>query len=282
MPTTIDEQINKLLERNLIIDDIEFAKSFLYSVNYYNFSGYLFEFRNSDSKYDNLNFDVVYNVYMCDKRLKSILLYAIEILEHNIKTKFAYVLAHNIGPLGYKDSSNFTNNDKHVKMLEHFQYSVEKNRNLPFVKHHLSNYEDFPIWVAVELFTLGNISACYKNLNKELKKKIAAEFNINFITLLNWLDCIVYLRNMTAHYMRLYNLTMPLTIKTYKNLFKNFVHTHKIFDVIYAMKYLMPDTKEWNNYIIPNISQIFEEYKNYVDISAYGFLSNWEQILFKK
>ena len=279
-PATLDEQINTLIDRNLIINDIEFAKNFLYSVNYYNFSGYLYEFKDKQTdSYNNLNFDTVYNVYMCDKRLKSIVLYAIEIFEHNIKTKFAYVLAHCTGSLGYKDSANFTNIEKHTQFLEHLHHNIEKNKNLPFVKHHITTYGDFPIWVAIELFTIGNIASCYKNLKKELKKKIAAEFKVNFLTLSNWLDCIVYIRNMSAHYMRLYNLAMPLTIKSYKNLFNEFSPTHKLFDVIYAMKYLMPNNNEWNNHIIPNIVQIFCEYDEYVNISAYGFPENWEQHL---
>ena len=105
---------------------------------------------------------------------------------------------------------------------------------------------------------------------------------MNFLTLQNWLECIVYIRNMSAHYMRLYNLTMPLTVKNYKNCFENFTPSHKLFDVIYAMKYLMPDIKEWNNYIISNVSQIFDEYEQYVDISAYGFPNEWKDYLLKQ
>lgn len=278
-PTTVTEQVDRLIARGLIIEDREFAESFFKCVSYYNFSGYLFEFKNNDDSFDNIRFDDVYNIYLCDKRLKSIILYAIEIVEHNIKTKIAYTIAHRLGALGYKDKSNFSNPEQHDKMMELFDRSIDKNADLAFVKHHKKYYSDFPIWVAIELFTLGNVSACYKNINKSIKKEIASEFSTSFLCLENWIDCVVYLRNMSAHYMRLYNLNIPKTPRTDKKHFSKFSPSNKIFDILYVLKLLMPNKEEWNNYILPTISDIFEQYSSSIDMMKYGFDKNWETLL---
>lgn len=45
------------------------------------------------------------------------------------------------------------------------------------------------------------------------------------------------------------------------------------------MRFLMPSKDEWNNYIISNIAQIFEEYKDVVSPEDYGFPKDWEKTL---
>jgi len=44
-PITYEEQVNKLREHNLEINDSKKVISFLESVNYYRFTGYLVQFR---------------------------------------------------------------------------------------------------------------------------------------------------------------------------------------------------------------------------------------------
>lgn len=279
IPTTYDEQINILKSRKLLIPDIEKAKQVLASVNYYSFSGYLFTHQDTDGNYSNISFDDIYDIYLCDKRIKSVLMYAIELVEHNLKTKLAYVLAHELGSMSYMDKNNFTNDSEHNILIKKFNSAVKNNQNLLFVKHHLKEYNtQFPIWVAVELFTLGMVWNCYKTLKTPIKKKIAHEFNIGTVYLESWIECVAYLRNMSAHYMRLYRTNIQKTPKKSKD-HNNCDASNRIFDIIYIMKFLSPQTTEWNNYIIPSFAQIFSEYATVINLSDYGFPNDWEQIL---
>ena len=95
----------------------------------------------------------------------------------------------------------------------------------------------------------------------------------------SWLECINYLRNMSAHYMRLYKINMQKTPTSCKKLCPDFKPTNKVYDIIYIMKFMMPDADEWNNYVIPNINAMWEEYKDYVSFSDYGFSADWERNL---
>ncbi len=277
---TIDEQLQILKAKGLLVSDEQRAKDILFSINYYVFSGYLFDFKNSEGKCINVDFDKVYNIYQCDKRIKSILLYAIEIIEHNLKTKLAYTLAHTAGSLSYLDKQYFVNVYEHNKMLDKFEKSVNNNNGVPFVKHHIVKYDGlFPVWVAVELFTLGMVWNCFKNLKTPYRKNIAKHFNTGITQLESWIECTSYIRNLAAHNMRLYNYNIQKTPKHAKKKFDNFTQSNKIYDIVYIMKFLMPDNKEWNNFILPTIASIFEEYKEYINLSCYGFPQNWDSAL---
>lgn len=274
--TTIDEQIEILKNRNLFIENEELAKKVLSSINYYNFTGYFYTYKDKEGKYNNITFNDAYKIYLCDKRIRAIILYAIEIVEHNLKTKISYTMAHSLGELSYLDKENFINEEEHKRLIEHFNQAVQRNHKIPFVKHHLNKYEGrFPIWVAVELFTLGMVWNCFRYLQTPIKKKIAAEFNVGAIYLESWIECISYLRNMCAHYMRLYRFNIQKTPKRSKN---HNVHiaTNRIYDIVNIIRFLMPETGEWDNYIAPTFKQIFDEYSDVINPKDYGFPVDWE------
>ena len=56
-PTTIEEQIELLKNREVIIEDENFAKKFLRIHNYYSVTGYLHPYKTIDDKYKNISFN---------------------------------------------------------------------------------------------------------------------------------------------------------------------------------------------------------------------------------
>lgn len=280
-PTTLDEQISILQARGLIIVNEQKAKDILSRLNYYTLTGYLHEFKKSDGKYiDGLSFEKISNIYECDRRLNNILLYAIDLIEHTLKTKIAYIMSHRCGELSYKDCSNFKNENEHNIFVSKFTQNIENNKNLPFVAHHLKKYDgNFPIWVAVELFTLGMVDHFYKNLNTQIQKEIADDYNIGVRQLQSWINNVAYLRNMVAHYMRLYNFKISKTPTINKKDTSFPSPSYKIYDIVYIMKFLILNKSEWNNYILPAITNIFDKYDDYIDVSAFGFPENWQHAL---
>ena len=65
-PKTIDQQVQILIDRGLIVSDIEIAKEFLNQVNYYRFSGYLKLFSANDKLNENTTFENIVEVYNFD------------------------------------------------------------------------------------------------------------------------------------------------------------------------------------------------------------------------
>lgn len=281
--TTYDQQIELLEKRGLIISNKEKTLDTLSSLNYYTITGYLHNFKcDNDDYIKGITFDKIYNIINFDRRFRNILIYNLEIIESTIKTKISYNLAHDFGPMGYLKANNFKNKYSHDFFIDLLEKNKEKNKNLSFIKHHNKKYGGMlPIWVASEIFTLGMVYNLYKNIPTKNQKQIASEFNTGPNQLSSWLENIVYIRNMIAHYMRIYNFNLQKTPAQCK---KNHVFTdttHKIFDVIYIMKFLTLNEEEWNTYIINNIELLFQQYKNHIDIKCLGFPNNWKEILVK-
>ena len=280
-PTTFDEQIEKLKKRNLIIENENFAREILKRINYYYITGYLHDFKikKTDCYIEGLTFNHIYRIIKFDMRLRSILLYAMEIIERNLKTTIAYYFSHDYpeGNISYLYDRDFNDKDKHSKFIDYVKKNIENNEELPFIQHHKLNYQGYyPIWVAIEVFTLGNLENFYSLLNTKVQKKIAKDFNCTKIQMESWLEAMRRFRNMLAHDTRLYNskvIFTPAKKKEYN------ITTYKIFDYVLVMKFLMLDKEEWNNRVILDIKNVFEEFKTDININCIGFPNNWEEIL---
>lgn len=54
-----------------------------------------------------------------------------------------------------------------------------------------------------------------------------------------------------------------------------------IFDQVCVMANMYSDDQEWNDYIIPEIEDLFQEYAEDVSLSSLGFPEQWKQFLRK-
>lgn len=55
----------------------------------------------------------------------------------------------------------------------------------------------------------------------------------------------------------------------------------KLWGAIQVVKGLFPDNKKWNNEVLQNLKNIFNEYKNDVDLSHIAFPNDWYELLRK-
>ena len=280
-PTTIEEQIKLLKSREVVIEDENFAKKFLRIYNYYFVTGYLHPYKTSDDKYKNISFNGIVTQIKFDMRLREICMYALDIIEKGLKTIIAYEFSHNYenGNIAYAYSLYFPNDeDKHTRLMEHYNVSLNNNKELPYVKHNMKTYGILPTWVAIELFTLGNIEKFFSMLDTNTKKKIEDIIGFPKNKIQNWIENLRIFRNMVAHNQRLYNfsiLSMPKKAKEYNK------QTGKIFDYVIVMKYLFLDNEDWNTYVLPRFEYIFDDFKDDVDLKCIGFPDDWKNILTK-
>lgn len=280
-PTTIEEQIELLKNREVVIEDENFAKNFLRIYNYYFVTGYFRPYKTTDNKYKNISFNEITIQIRFDMRLREICMYALDIIEKGLKTIIAYEFSHNYenGNIAYAYSLYFPNNeDKHIKLMEHYKNLLTNNKKLPYVKHNLDTYGILPTWVAIELFTLGNIEKFFSMLDAGTKKKIENIIGFPKNKIENWIENLRIFRNMVAHNQRLYNFSILSTPKKTKEYNKQ---TGKIFDYVIVMKYLFLDDEDWNTYVLPRFEHIFEVFKNDIDLKCIGFPDDWKNILTK-
>ncbi|GHU60723.1 CAAX amino protease [Clostridia bacterium] len=278
-PKTHKEQIKILRDRGCVIADEAKALDVLSAVNYYRLSGYFFPFRGIDDAYlPGTTFERIAAIYAFDGRLRAVLLHAIGNAEIAARTSIAYFVAHKYGALGYLDATNFKKKYKPSVFLEEFADAVRHNQSSMFVQHHMVKYDGkFPIWVAVELFTMGMTSKMFSNLRWSDQRKIAKTYNASPEELQSLLYCLTILRNACAHYDRLYAMKFKATPRFPIG----FAATadNSLFSLICVLKLLGRDEGEWRTSIVRDISALIDEYAQYIDLSAIGFPENWEEIL---
>lgn len=282
---SLDGQVQLLIDRGLIVNDREYAKGLLSNVNYYRFTGYLFGFRKFGSKdkyVDGITIEKIKKIYDFDRRLTRILLYALEDVEETLKTRLSYAVTedHPDNPLIYLDESIYRDHDQFEQFSSLFDQAKKHNAGVPFVKHHVNNYGgSMPMWVAVELFTMGNLQKVYANLRGRYQKKIARAYNTGSDQMKSWLDNLTYTRNHLAHFMRVYDYDFGRTPAKCDRHHVYKETSNRIFDQIYTMSFMFSDKTEWNNYIVPELSTLLEEYEDVILLKNIGFPENWDDIL---
>lgn len=288
-PLNFSDQIERLIEyHNLTIDDPEKAISILMKVNYYRLSGYGIGLKKKDDKEkyrDGLKLEDLYSLYIFDIKLRNVIFHAIEHIEIKLRCELSYLLAIKYGAAGYLDFNNFEcGKEKHDAFINKFYEEVNRQRNIPFVKHHIHNYDNrFPIWVAVELLSFGSLSKLYSYLKKEDKKIISKKYNTDPVYLNSWIQCLVEIRNICAHFNRLYNLPFKQMPSLYKEnqIYLNKKGVHKLFPVILVMRRILNSNDVWED-MFDKLKQIIDEHKNVVNLSFMDFPSDWETVLSSK
>jgi abortive infection bacteriophage resistance protein len=181
---------------------------------------------------------------------------------------------------------NFKTGDKnkeyHKKFLEELEREKRSNKRELFVEHHINNYNGvLPIWVATEIMTFGMLSRLYSNLTTEDKSKIANHFiGVNHRIVTSWLRSLSVLRNICAHYGRLYNRKFNLAPAIHEDLSNYKIENNKLFANIVAIKYLLPYEDELDR-LIDDLNKAIKKWARDIDLRLIGFPDNWVEILSK-
>jgi len=282
-PITFDAQLDKLKERGCIVTDEAFARMKLEQINYYRLTAYFLPFLQRDETYrPGTSFDTVYRVYEFDRKLRGLILSAVEEIELMLRTQIAYYHAHKYGALGYMEATNFKPYRSHARFLEHIEQAIARNSPKPFVQHHIQQYGGkFPLWAIVELFTVGELSRFYADMHRADKKALARSlFHTTDSNVSSWLLCMSNLRNDCAHYARLYYTrfgTVPATPGGFGYRLQD-----RVFDYILVLKFLYPDSVQWQHTFMSALAALIEEYCDTIDMRCIGFPPDWERALLER
>ncbi len=135
-----------------------------------------------------------------------------------------------------------------------------------------------PLYALLEITSFGSLSKLFKNMKNEDKKEIALTFGVPYTYLESWFESISYIRNICAHYGRLYNTKLTKTPSLYKNDRQLGVRNNRIFAILVCMKYLLSDDKAKFTQFLDEVELLIEKYEH-VDIKTMGFPDNWREVL---
>lgn len=222
------------------IKDIQRAERKLAQLGYYRLSGYWYPARQFqldaqqqrqhcaitkkplrlDLFQATTDFDESVALYNFDKKLRLLMLDAIERLEVNLKT----LVAHEVG---YHDPMAYTNENfilakwkkkypRDGEMVSKWddwrrkQQSHIKRSKEDCIQWHFNTGKSIPIWVAVEAWDFGDLSQFFELLAGKYQNLILGRLGLSDAKMFSrWLQHISYLRNRCAHHTRIWNQASP-------------------------------------------------------------------------
>ena len=225
------QQLELLKLRGLVVSDEDFALHCLEHHNYYRISPYRFPFThpsNRDSFFPGTTFEQLWNLYAFDRKLRHLIIEACKSVEVSLRSRWAYQVAHSLGPLGYLDNNHFSSPLLHASTLVKLHGEMERSKE-DFIKHHRHNLSMPwpPAWVIVEIATFGNVSTLLSQLRQSsIRQAVADPFGMDEQTFCSLMHHLTVLRNSAAHHSRLWNrcfvFKFKLPRKKPAHLFPNF------------------------------------------------------------
>lgn len=213
------DQLALLQRRGMAIVDPATAVTRLASISYYRLSAYWYSFRQRDASgaiqshfVTGTSFDTVLEFYEFDRRLRLLVMDALERVEVAVRTAVAYRLGSTYGAFGHEDPANFHPQFDHANWIQALRDETTRSRDA-FVEHYKTNYTGYPampIWMTTELISLGSLSRLYRGMTSADKHAVATHFSIHPKRLQDWLHVLTYVRNVCAHHSRLWNRELAI------------------------------------------------------------------------
>lgn len=240
---SIDEQVETLSSRGVVVSDRARAARLLTVVGYYRFSGYLFPFRRSERYMDDngharirvldefregTTFEDAVQLIEFDRALRLLVLEGVETIEVALRTQIGHVLGKR-STFAQDDPSLFVPGFTEVRRdrvsdedvpsrWEEWRTRVNsrcESSDEAFVAHFRAKYQGrMPIWALTEVLELGHLSRLYSGLRNDLATEIANAFDVPTKKLLSsWIATINYIRNISAHHARMFNKKLVIAPK---------------------------------------------------------------------
>jgi len=305
------------------ITDTVAAASCLGRIGYYRLSGYWYSDRKShilldeksgnfiphpdtgfsqviveDDFKDGTTFQQVMDLYVFDKKLRLLLLDAIERIEVAMRVDIALLIG-NRSPLVHRDPNELhgqfskkidpaTGQTGHTKWLARLDESFDRSKD-EFVKHFKRKYagQKLPIWIAVELWDFGMMSVFLSGMKIADEDRLAAKYNLPRKGLLTSIRNLNNVRNMCAHHSRLWNRSPADQISCPKqgevplldHLADDKIAQSRIYATVAVIQYFLRTihpTSTWGERLKMHIATFPTSKVN--NIAQAGFPSRWEDL----
>jgi len=286
-PLTLEQQADQLLRRGMAGDrDLMIAR--LRSVSYYRLSGYWFPFRNADDSFQpGTSFEAVWRRYVFDRRLRLLVMDAVERIEVAVRSQLAHYHSLHFGPFAYATDHGTLPKltvKEHQDFLAHIEEETQRSRET-FAVHFRKKYGDchahLPIWMACEVMAFGSVLTFFKGAHRKEKRAVADMFGLPDTVFGSWLLALHTIRNVCAHHGRLWN--RELGVKPMIPLAADYPDWHKpvvvrnnrVFAVLtmcrWCLRRVAPQSR-WAD----RLRELLQQCSG-IPRDAMGFPANWEQ-----
>lgn len=291
-------------EKNLIIEDRDYAESILKRVSYFSLiTGYKKLFKNpTTNKYnDTTAFEDIYALYKFDENLRGLFLKYLLQIEQAVGSMLSYYFVEKHGDMQseYLSMSNYSqklsrrNRQTLEELISKMRHIAIVSTNYAHICHHRNNYNNVPLWVLIRVFTFGNISKMYQCSTGDLQFKVSKNFNnVSERGLDRYLSVLTKFRNVCAHNDRLFSFRTrddipDTTIHQKLGITKHgrqYVYGKKdLFSIVIAFRHLLPraDFIEFKRGLSKAIDRFVVQTTNITHdelLCEMGFPENWKKV----
>lgn len=212
---SFEEMISLLKERGLVFDDEKKVINYLKHIGYYRLSGYAIPFFTDEKRNNFMNettFDNILNIYIFDRKLRVLILEAIERIEVSLRAVIVDCLSqHFEDPFFYSNYNNFAKGS-------HLELSLFLTKITSQIKTSDETYNKafnskfghvaYPYaWIAFQNLTFGALVTFIRKIcGRDERLIVAKRFGFDNLQLFeSWILSIHTLRNLCAHHARCWN-----------------------------------------------------------------------------
>ena len=299
---TIDEQVDILRKKGLIINDEKKTREILLRENYFFISGYRHLFMNKEDKDKFLpgtTFEELYATFLFDRAIRNTFFKNILIVENNIKSITSYQLSKKYGfrEKDYLDPKNFSQDSLQSRQVYDVLNKVKRQirvngRKHTATFHYIEHYGYIPFWILVKVLSFGIMAEFYDILKYEDQAEISKFYNVSPEILGTYLSLLSNFRNVCAHEDILYDHRTQRVIPDSK--FHRLLNIPKdedgyiygkndLFSLVIMLKVML--SKDDFDEMIIEISREVENLDKIVNtvpldtiLNRIGFPNNWKDI----
>ncbi|MET3367488.1 UNVERIFIED_CONTAM: abortive infection bacteriophage resistance protein [Jeotgalibacillus campisalis] len=232
---SVDNQLERLVSRGVAEPDGYSGAQLLREVGYYRLTGYLYPFRKSERYVDDAGRERirVLSGYRegssltdaaalidFDRRLRLLILEAIERIEVSFRMQIGYVLGRrsafaHLEPSTFVRSFTEIHQDAETRRSRFSKHELwiarflerQEGSDEAFVAHFREKYDGrLPIWAATEIMEMGQLNRLYGGLTNSTASEIAEAYKVPSKRIMaSWIASLNYVRNVAAHHARLFN-----------------------------------------------------------------------------
>ena len=266
--TTVEEQIELLKSRHVVVEDEEKVKQILLDIGYYRLGSYLFPFEmtypSKDNRnhmcYSGTNISDAIELYQFDDDLRYILNRYITKIEVNLRTYITYTVSniYKSNPFWFADPNIMT--EEYLSSFDTDIYNDTFKSNPVIAKHHTKYDEDSyaPAWKTIEHMTLGSLYKTFLGIkDTRIQREIANHYQVNKLTkFISYFSTIVTIRNQCAHWGVLFDMKLAKSIKNGPaGIFNSFTNSN-IIGIIEVIKFFTRQIS--NNLVIELEDRVFK------------------------
>ena len=204
---TLDEQVEILKNKGLVIKDEAKARNILLRENYFFISGYRHLFTIEKDKFlTGTTFEELYATFLFDRAIRNTFFKNILVVENNIKSITSYQLSrkYRFKEKDYLNPDNFSQDSLQSRQVYDVLNKVKRQirvngRKHTATFHYIEHYGYIPFWILVKVLSFGIMAEFFDILKYEDQEDISNFYQINPEVLEIYLSLLSNFRNVCAH-----------------------------------------------------------------------------------